>query len=133
MPRFQGLGHQIGLSAGVLQYGRSSPDGVVGLSRLGSAPFGYDERHEGLEGREEGGEADNVRVGEEVVEEALDVFARFGPAQVEQEDAYFGIFDLGGGQRRCLDCGAVVDVIECCCCVYSGPLSAAAAGDDHVM
>ena len=43
----------------------------------------HQERHEGLERREEWRQSYDVRIGEEVVQEALHVLAGFGSAQVQ--------------------------------------------------
>lgn len=57
---------------GVFYDGGTAADGVVGGAGFGGAAFGDCEGDGLLEGGEEGGEADYVGVGEEVVQEACE-------------------------------------------------------------
>mmetsp|Transcript_25341 Transcript_25341/g.30684 ORF Transcript_25341/g.30684 Transcript_25341/m.30684 type:complete len:371 (+) Transcript_25341:461-1573(+) len=93
----QAFFQEVGLSVGVFEDGGSSSYRLVGFARFWRAAFGDAEGDEVLERGEWGGEADDVGVGKKVVEEAFDVVARFGTAQVEQKYPYFRVGCLGYG------------------------------------
>ena len=66
---------------------RAAADGSVSLAALRRARARDDERERAVEPREERGQRDDLRVGEEIVQEGLDVFEAVGPAEVEQHHA----------------------------------------------
>mmetsp|Transcript_37921 Transcript_37921/g.83472 ORF Transcript_37921/g.83472 Transcript_37921/m.83472 type:complete len:245 (+) Transcript_37921:1183-1917(+) len=85
--RLEGLLERLALLDGGRELRRSSADGLVALAARGSSRSGDDPREGAVGPLEEGGERDDLGVGEEVVQKGLDLVEGVRSTKVEQQHA----------------------------------------------